>query len=83
MLIGQLRLTSREAYVSGFQKDDDAILHFLGQDFVESGELGTMVFLLLEIKAELESITNLVPKGGSDGSEYTFFFKVVRLLLFV
>ena len=37
---------------------------------------GTMVLLLLEIKAELENITNLVPKGGSDGSEYTFFFKV-------
>jgi hypothetical protein len=36
-----------------------------------------MVLLLLEIKAELESITNLVPKGGSDGSEYTFFFKVI------
>lgn len=35
-----------------------------------------MVLLLLEIKAELESITNLVPKGGSDGSEYTFFFKI-------
>ena len=37
---------------------------------------GAMVLLLLEVKAELESITNLVPKGGSDGSEYTFFFKV-------
>ena len=36
-----------------------------------------MVLLLLEMKAELESITNLVPKGGSDGSEYTFFFKVL------
>lgn len=35
-----------------------------------------MVLLLLEIKAELESITNLVPKGGSDGSEYSFFFKI-------
>lgn len=35
-----------------------------------------MVLLLLEIKAELENVTALVPSGGSDGSEYTFFFKV-------
>jgi hypothetical protein len=42
----------------------------------EQQKSGTMVLLLLEIKAELENITNLMPKGGSDGSEYTFFFKV-------
>lgn len=36
----------------------------------------TMVLLLLEIKAELENITNLVPKGGSDGTEYTYYFKI-------
>lgn len=36
-----------------------------------------MVLLLLEIKAELENITNLVPKGGSDGTEYTYYFKVI------
>jgi len=42
----------------------------------EQQKSGTMVLLLLEIKAELENITNLMPKGGSDGSEYTFFFKI-------
>lgn len=35
-----------------------------------------MVLLLLQIKAELENVTNLEAKGGSDGSEFTFFFKI-------
>jgi hypothetical protein len=41
-----------------------------------------MVLLLLQIKAELENVTNLEAKGGSDGSEFTFFFKVVVLFCF-
>lgn len=41
-----------------------------------------MVLLLLQIKADLENVTNLEPKGGSDGSEFTFFFKVVVLFCF-
>ncbi len=40
-----------------------------------------MVLLLLQIKADLENVTNLEAKGGSDGSEFTFFFKVVVLFL--
>lgn len=35
-----------------------------------------MVLLLLEIKADLESLTDLRPQTGSDGSEYMYFFKV-------
>ncbi|CAM6090691.1 unnamed protein product [Calypogeia fissa] len=35
-----------------------------------------MVLLMLKIKADLENVTNLVPKGGSDGTEFTFYFKV-------
>jgi hypothetical protein len=41
-----------------------------------------MVLLLLQIKAELENVTNLEAKGGSDGSEFPFFFKVVDLFCF-
>jgi len=41
-----------------------------------------MVLLLLQIKAELENVTNLEAKGGSDGSEFTFFFKVVLSCFF-
>lgn len=35
-----------------------------------------MVLLLLQIKADLENLTNLTAKGGSDGSDFTFYFKV-------
>ncbi|KAG6556267.1 hypothetical protein Mapa_002208 [Marchantia paleacea] len=35
-----------------------------------------MVLLMLKIKADLENLTNLNPTGGSDGSEFTFYFKV-------
>lgn len=34
---------------------------------------------MLKIKADLENVTNLVPQGGSDGTEFTFYFKVGRL----
>eukprot|EP00249_Psilotum_nudum_P004647 c18151_g1_i2 orf=266-598(+) len=35
-----------------------------------------MVLLLLQIKADLENLTNLIPRGGSDGSPFWYFFKV-------
>ncbi|KAL3688371.1 hypothetical protein R1sor_014680 [Riccia sorocarpa] len=35
-----------------------------------------MVLLLVKIKADLENITNLQPTGGSDGSEFTYYFKI-------
>lgn len=38
-----------------------------------------MVFFLLEIKVEFENIINLVFKGGFDGMEYIYYFKVIYL----